>query len=38
LLERGPGAWARHPLAFLVEAADDLCYHVMDFEDGTSSG
>ncbi len=34
LLERGPGAWARHPLAFLVEAADDLCYHVMDFEDG----
>lgn len=34
LIERGPGAWARHPLAFLVEAADDVCYHVMDFEDG----
>ncbi|HLT38512.1 MAG TPA: dNTP triphosphohydrolase [Enhygromyxa sp.] len=34
LIARGPGAWARHPLAFLVEAADDLCYHVMDFEDG----
>jgi dGTPase len=34
LITRGPGAWARHPLAFLVEAADDLCYHVMDFEDG----
>jgi dGTPase len=34
LTVRGPGAWARHPLAFLVEAADDLCYHVMDFEDG----
>jgi dGTPase len=26
--------WARHPLAFLVEAADDICYHVIDFEDG----
>ncbi len=38
LIERGPGAWARHPLAFLVEAADDLCYHVMDFEDGTILG
>ena len=34
LLELGPGAWVRHPLAFLVEAADDLCYHIMDFEDG----
>ncbi|RQR53175.1 deoxyguanosinetriphosphate triphosphohydrolase [Burkholderia sp. Bp9125] len=27
-------AWYRHPLAFLVEAADDICYHVMDIEDG----
>lgn len=27
-------AWHRHPLAFLVEAADDICYHVMDIEDG----
>jgi dGTPase len=26
--------WARHPLAFLVEAADDICYHIVDFEDG----
>ena len=26
--------WARHPLAFLVEAADDIAYLVMDFEDG----
>ena len=24
----------RHPLAFLVEAADDICYHIIDFEDG----
>ena len=26
-------AWARHPLAFLVEAADDICYEIMDLED-----
>jgi len=26
--------WNRHPLAFLVEAADDICYRVMDLEDG----
>lgn len=31
-------AWQRHPLAFLVEAADDICYHVMDVEDGYKSG
>lgn len=31
-------AWKRHPLAFLVEAADDICYHVMDIEDGFRSG
>lgn len=26
--------WLRHPLAFLVEAADDICYRIIDFEDG----
>ncbi len=26
--------WERHPLAFLVEAADDICYRIMDLEDG----
>ncbi|NDV26478.1 deoxyguanosinetriphosphate triphosphohydrolase [Desulfovibrio sp. JC010] len=26
--------WARHPFAYLVEAADDICYHVIDIEDG----
>jgi dGTPase len=31
-------AWYRHPLAFLVEAADDICYHVMDVEDGFKAG
>ncbi|OWT74655.1 MULTISPECIES: dGTP triphosphohydrolase [unclassified Achromobacter] len=33
-----PLAWHRHPLAFLVEAADDICYHVMDIEDGYKAG
>ncbi len=30
----GNSAWARHPLAYLVEAADDICYTIMDLEDG----
>ena len=30
--------WARHPLAFLVEAADDICYSVIDFEDAYGMG
>ncbi len=25
--------YARHPLCFLVEAADDICYQIMDIED-----
>lgn len=28
-----PGAWQRHPLAYLVEAADDICYRIIDIED-----
>lgn len=28
----------RHPLAFLTEAADDICYHIIDLEDGTRLG
>lgn len=31
-------AYARHPLAFLVEAADDICYTLIDFEDGINLG
>lgn len=31
-------AWHRHPLSFLVEAADDTCYHIMDVEDGFKAG
>jgi len=40
LLRRTPDAawWARHPLAFLVEAADDICYRLVDFEDGFRIG
>jgi dGTPase len=30
--------WCRHPLTFLVEAADDICYRVMDLEDGFRLG
>ena len=28
-----PLRFARHPLVYLVEAADDICYEVMDIED-----
>lgn len=28
-----PNRYARHPLVYLVEAADDICYQVMDIED-----
>jgi dGTPase len=27
------GAWCRHPLTYLVEAADDICYRIIDIED-----
>ena len=43
-LENKPGTPAkslwrnRHPLAFLVEAADDVCYRIMDLEDGFRLG
>jgi dGTPase len=33
-----PQAWQRHPLAFLVEAADDICYSIIDLEDGCRLG
>lgn len=31
-------SFERHPLAFLVEAADDICYTIIDFEDGINLG
>ena len=38
LIPRAPECWARHPLAFLVEAADDICYRLVDYEDGVRLG
>lgn len=34
----GPRAWRRHPLVSLVEAADDICYGLIDLEDGVELG
>jgi dGTPase len=31
-------SYRRHPLAYLVEAADDICYTIIDFEDGINLG
>ncbi|WP_040279386.1 deoxyguanosinetriphosphate triphosphohydrolase [Psychroserpens damuponensis] len=30
--------YCRHPLVYLVEAADDICYTIIDFEDGINLG
>ena len=32
-LQESPLRYARHPLVYLVEAADDICYQLMDLED-----
>lgn len=32
-LNDSPLKYARHPLVYLVEAADDICYQMMDIED-----
>lgn len=34
----GMDAWCRHPLAFVTEAADDICYNIIDLEDGFALG
>lgn len=38
LIQQTSDLWRRHPLAFLVEAADDICYSIIDLEDGCSLG
>lgn len=38
LIQTHSSSWKRHPLAFLVEAADDICYSIIDLEDGCSLG
>lgn len=30
--------WARHPLSYLMEAADDVCYAILDLEDAVEMG
>lgn len=37
-ITEGQRWWRRHPLVFLVEAADDICYNIVDLEDGFSAG
>lgn len=34
----GHTIWCRHPLVFLVEAADDICYNIIDLEDAFIAG
>jgi len=36
--KEGNMAYKRHPLSYLVEAADDICYTIIDFEDGINLG
>ncbi|MEM5530212.1 deoxyguanosinetriphosphate triphosphohydrolase [Gammaproteobacteria bacterium AS21] len=33
LISLAPNRWCRHPLAYLMEAADDICYAILDLED-----
>ncbi len=38
LPETDTDCWARHPLSYLMEAADDICYALMDLEDAIGLG
>ncbi|CCU71544.1 deoxyguanosinetriphosphate triphosphohydrolase [Thalassolituus oleivorans] len=38
LIQTGENAWCRHPLVYLLEAADDICYGLIDLEDGIEMG
>ena len=33
IIQQSENVFARHPLVYLVEAADDICYEIMDIED-----
>jgi dGTPase len=33
MIREKPAKYLRHPLVYLVEAADDICYQIMDMED-----
>lgn len=38
LISRGADWYCRHPLVYLMEAADDFCYGIIDLEDGLEMG
>ncbi|MBO4577001.1 MAG: deoxyguanosinetriphosphate triphosphohydrolase [Neisseriaceae bacterium] len=38
LPEIAHNSWARHPLSYLMEAADDICYALLDLEDAVEIG
>ncbi len=38
LLPKGDNWYCRHPLVYLMEAADDFCYGILDLEDGLEMG
>lgn len=38
LVRKGDHRWARHPLSYLMEAADDICYAILDLEDAVEIG
>ncbi|WP_225578215.1 deoxyguanosinetriphosphate triphosphohydrolase [Rhodanobacter sp. 7MK24] len=38
VIERNANRYCRHPLAHLMEMADDFCYAILDLEDGIEMG
>ncbi len=38
LIQHHASSWARHPLSYLMEAADDICYAIVDLEDAAEIG
>jgi len=38
IVQNEDGSFCRHPLVYLVEAADDICYQIMDLEDAFKLG
>lgn len=38
LVQNNQNSYSRHPLVYLVEAADDICYQIMDIEDAHKLG
>ncbi|WP_256006208.1 deoxyguanosinetriphosphate triphosphohydrolase [Pedobacter deserti] len=37
-VQQDPSVYMRHPLVYLVEAADDICYNIIDLEDAHRLG